>query len=221
MMIRPDNIIRSDRKTLSISIDAFNRLIVRAPKRCSEERIFAFLQAKESWIVRKKAERVGAGVRLPPENLDGYELLLLGKPCKIRIEKRTSVGFDGEKNEICLPETEPKKRLVKWLKENAKRILAQVTAEKAREMGASYKSASVGSAKTRWGSCSFDNALRYSFRLIYTPKEIVEYVVVHELAHTKYKNHSARFWAEVEKYIPNWKERRKWLKLHGALMEVF
>ncbi len=221
MMIRPDKIIRSDRKTLAISVDAFNRLIVRAPKRCSEERIFAFLQAKEEWILRKKSENMRAGVRLPPENLDGYELLLLGKPCKIRLEKRTSVGFDGEKCELVLPETEPKKRLVKWLKENAKRILGQVTAEKAREMGATYKSASVTSAKTRWGSCSFDNALHYSFRLIYAPKAVVEYVVVHELAHTRYKNHSALFWAEVARYIPDWKERRKWLKLHGALMEVF
>lgn len=220
-MIRPDNIIRSDRKTLAISVDAFNRLIVRAPKRCSEERIFAFLQAKEGWILRKKAENAGAGVRLPSENLDGYELFLLGKPCKIRLEKRVSVGFDGEKNELALPEIAPKKRLVKWLKENAKRILAQVTAEKAREMGVGYKSVSVGSAKTRWGSCSFDNALRYSFRLIYAPKAVIEYVVVHELAHTKYKNHSALFWAEVARYIPDWKERRKWLKRHGALMEVF
>ena len=71
-MVKPDKIIRSDRKTLAITIDSANRLIVRAPKKCGEERIFAFLREKENWILRKKAERAGAGIDLPPENLNGY-----------------------------------------------------------------------------------------------------------------------------------------------------
>ena len=82
-MIRPDEIIRSNRKTLAISVDPFGRLIVRAPKRCGEERIFAFIREKEGWILRQKAKMQGAGIYLPPENLNGYELLLLGKKYKI------------------------------------------------------------------------------------------------------------------------------------------
>lgn len=220
-MIKPDEIIRSRRRTLSISIDSFGRLIVRAPIRFDEERIFAFLKEKESWILRKQAEKKGAGMDLPPDNLDGYEFLLLGKKTKIQLVEGTKVGFDAEQNVIYLPHKNAKERLVKWLKENAKRILATVTHQKAKEMQTTFQSVSISSAKTRWGTCSFDNKIRYSFRLLYAPKEVVEYVAVHELAHTKHKNHSPQFWAEVTKYVPDWKQKRKWLKTHAVLMEIF
>lgn len=219
-MVQPDEIIRSKRKTLAISIDAFGKLTVRAPIACSKERIFAFLQAKEDWILRKKAERTGAGIRLPSESLDGYELLLLGKPCKILLANTNKVGYDSAQNCITLSEKNAKARLVRWLKENAERILTSVTKQKAQEMGVSFASVSIGSARGRWGSCSGKNEIRYTFRLLYAPKEVVEYVVVHELAHVRHKNHSKSFWQEVERFIPDWKARRKWLKTHGALMQV-
>ncbi len=219
-VVTPDEIIRSNRKTLSISIDARGRLIVRAPRRFANERIFAFLLEKEGWILKKQAERKGAGIDLPPENLQGYAFPVLGKSTRVTLIEGKKVGFDNQGN-LFLPKENAEERLVKWLKENAKRIFAEVTARKATEMGAAYRSVTITSARTRWGSCSADNALRYTFRLLYCPKEIIEYVVVHELAHTKWKNHSKAFWQEVERYIPDWKARRKWLKAHGVLMEIF
>lgn len=220
-MIQPDEIIRSNRKTLAITVDSFGRLIVRAPMRYSKERIFAFIEEKENWILRKKSEKQGAGIQLPPENLNGYPLMLLGKKCTVRVVQTAKVGYDAEANEIYLPEKNPRDRLIKWLKNNAKRIFTEVTARTAVTMGTSYRSVTVTSARSRWGSCSGENAIRYSFRLLYAPKEVIEYVVVHELAHTKHKNHSKAFWAEVATYVPDWKTKRKWLKLHGALMEIF
>ncbi len=220
-MVQPDEIIRSNRKTLAISIDCNNRLIVRAPNRCGEERIFAFLREKESWILRKKAERAGTGIVLPPENLDGYEFLLLGERHKISLTIDRKIGYDQNARVLYLPAKNAEKRLVQWLKENAARILSAVTKKTAQKMGVEYQSVAISSARGKWGSCSFDNAIRYSFRLLYAPKEIIEYVAVHELAHVKHKNHSPRFWAEVGTYVSDWKEKRKWLKRHGALMHVF
>ena len=220
-MIKPDEIIRSRRKTLSISIDAFARLIVRAPLKCSEERIFAFLQEKERWILRKKAEMAGAGIQLPPENPDGYAFMLLGKECQITLTSENRIRFDKEQNRLYLPSENWKKRWIAWLKTNAKRILTELTKTQAQEMGTSFVSVTITSAKSRWGACTYDNKIRYSFRLIYVPKEVIAYVVTHELAHTRYKNHSPLFWREVEKYEPRYKEKRRWLKTHGALMYVF
>lgn len=220
-MIQPDEIIRSRRKTLTISVDAFGRLIVRAPLRCSEARIFSFIREKEGWILRKIAERKGAGMQLPPENLHGYKMLVLGNECTLQVVSSQKVGYDSENNIIYLPEKNSRERLIKWLKDNAKRILALVTEQMAERMDTKYKSITITSARSRWGSCSGENALRYSFRLIYAPKEVIEYVVVHELAHTIQHNHSKLFWAEVAKYVPDWKVKRGWLKQHGALMEIF
>lgn len=218
LSVQPDKIIRSERKTLSVSIDALGVVTVRAPVSCTTARIFAFLEEKETWILRKKAERVGAGAKLPSENLDGFSFLLLGENYRIRLVDGKRISLSGK--EILLPNVNAQKRLVKWLKENAKRIFALETERVSRKAGISYSSVSVSSARTRWGSCSGKNAIRYSFRLLYAPKDVIEYVVVHELAHVKYKNHSKLFWREVERLCPDYKNRRKWLKQNAFLMKI-
>ncbi len=220
-MVTPDEIIRSKRRTLSISVDARGRLIVRAPKNCEEGRILAFLREKESWILKKQAARRAAAIPLPTDDLNGFTFPLLGQSTKIILVDGKKIGYDKDNHVVYLPSDKPKERLVKWLKENAKRIFTLVTEEKAKEMGVSYLSVSVTSAKTRWGSCSGKNAIRYTFRLLYCPKEIIEYVVVHELSHIRHKDHSAAFWAEVDRYIVDRKRKRKWLKSQGTLMELF
>ena len=220
-MIQPDEIIRSNRKTLSISVDSFGKLTVRAPMRCGQERIFAFLREKESWIRKKQAEKAAFAPSLPTEDLDGYTLLILGREYKISLIDGAKIGLNTDVGVLYLPKKNTQTRLVRWLKENAKRILTAVTAQTAQRMGTSYRSVTITSARSRWGSCSYDNAVRYSFRLLFAPKEVVEYVTVHELAHTKHKNHSKAFWDEVTKYCPDWKEKRNWLKKHSALMQLF
>ena len=99
-MITPDKIIRSNRKTLSVSLDCFGTVTVRAPLRCDSERIFAFLRDKESWILRQKSKMQGAGMALPPENLDGYTFLLLGKPCVLRLISEQNIRFLARSNSM-------------------------------------------------------------------------------------------------------------------------
>jgi predicted metal-dependent hydrolase len=220
-MIQPDKIIRSNRKTLSVCIDHFGRVTVRAPKRCGEERIFSFLKEKEDWICSHVAKKKGAKVILPSENLDGYSFLLLGKPCVIHVTNEKKTAFNAQTYELFLPREKAKEKLLKWLKNNAKRIFTAATKEWAERMGVHYRSVSVTSAKTRWGSCSGQDAIRYTFRLLYAPKDVIEYVIIHELSHVKEKNHSQKFWAEVEKFQPPYKAKRKWLKDHGYLTQIF
>ncbi len=220
-MIKPDEIIRSNRKTLSVCIDCFGKLTVRAPRRCTDERIFAFLQEKEGWILRQKSKTQGAGIDLPTENLNGYSFLLLGEKHLVTLIGGRYIRFDWDRKEIFVPEKNAKERLTKWLKENAKRIFTECTSRRAREMSVSFQSVEISPARSKWGSCSFDNKLRYSFRLLYAPKDVIDYVIVHELAHTKHKNHSPAFWQEVAKWKVDYKEKRKWLKEHAILMQVF
>ena len=220
-MVQPDKIIRSKRKSLAVSVDCFGKVIVRAPLRYPEEKIFAFLQEKESWILKKQAIQQNNLTPIPTQNLDGFTFPLLGKNCVIRLTTDKTVRFDIESYCIFLPENKAEKRLVGWLKENALRIFTQMTIAQAEKMQTHFVSVRVGGAKSKWGSCSYDNRIQYSFRLIYAPKEVIEYVVTHELCHIRHKNHSKFFWQEVEKYIPDFKAKRKWLKEHRILMQIF
>ena len=85
-------------------------------------------------------------------------------------------------------------------------------------MNVTYGTLRLSSARTRWGSCSARGNLNFHWKLILMPPEILDYVVVHELAHRKEMNHSARFWAIVESVLPDYKERRQWLKENGTMV---
>lgn len=101
-------------------------------------------------------------------------------------------------------------------KKLAKRVLAEKCRRFAQQMGVTYGMISVREQKTRWGSCSTKGNLNFNWKLVLMPEEILDYVVVHELAHRLEMNHSPAFWAQVGYVIPDYRERRAWLKAHGA-----
>lgn len=220
-MIELDRIVRSKRKTLALTVNRLGEVIARAPYGMREERIEAFVKQKQGWLQKQKQKIERAGISLPTENLEGYGFLLLGERYTVRLHKETLIRLNAQTRELFLPEKNSEKRLIAWIKENALRIFTEQTQTWAKKMGVSFQSVSLSSAKTRWGTCSGDNKIRYTYRLLYAPRSVVEYVVVHELAHTRHKNHGKAFWALVKRYIPDYKARRKWLKEHGALMEIF
>lgn len=220
-MITPDKIIRTHRKTLAVCISPTGTVIVRAPISCDTARIFAFLQEKEAWILRQKSKKESLNALLPPQNLDGYAFSFLGKQTQIRLHTGKHIHYNESENTLLVPQTNATEKVQKFLKESAKKVFAERTERLAQRMGARYQSVCITSAKTRWGSCSGKNAIRFSFRLVYAPVDVIDYVIAHELAHVKHKNHSKNFWREVEKYHPDFKAHRVWLKNHAYFMQIF
>ncbi len=100
----------------------------------------------------------------------------------------------------------------------AGRVLRERAEYFARQMGVSFERISIRDQKTRWGSCSTRGNLNFNWRLILAPLEILDYVVVHELAHRKEMNHSERFWRLVAQVLPDYQERKQWLKENGDLL---
>jgi predicted metal-dependent hydrolase len=113
-----------------------------------------------------------------------------------------------------LPPARPKltEKELEELRRRAKEILPQRVDYYARLIGVTYGTITVRSQRTRWGSCSSKGNLNFNCLLMLTSPEILDYVVVHELCHRKELNHSARFWAQVERILPDYRIRRKWLK---------
>lgn len=104
---------------------------------------------------------------------------------------------------------------VKRLKKEARIRLTELTEYWAGRMGISYGRISIRGQKTRWGSCSSKGNLNYNYLLMLCPDDVIEYVVIHELCHRIYMNHSKRFWEKIEEFCPNYRQARKWLKQNG------
>ena len=98
----------------------------------------------------------------------------------------------------------------------AKETITKRVSYFARLMGVSYRNITIREQKTRWGSCSSEGNLNFHWKLVLMPPEVLDYVVVHELAHRKEMNHSRKFWAEVKNVLPDYEKRRKWLKEFGG-----
>ena len=100
-------------------------------------------------------------------------------------------------------------------RELARAVIGQRVPYFAAKMGVTYGRISIRDQKTRWGSCSGRGNLNFNWKLVLMPPEVLDYVVVHELAHRKQMNHSPLFWAEVGRVLPDYESRRRWLKEHG------
>lgn len=126
---------------------------------------------------------------------------------KVRLQKKNAMKRQ-EKREM--PEAEKK-----YYRNLAREVLGARTGYYARKMGVTYGRISIREQKTRWGSCSSAGNLNFNWKLVLMPPELLDYVVVHELAHRKEMNHSPRFWAIVEKELPDYCNRREKLKILG------
>ena len=132
-----------------------------------------------------------------------------------KIDKRNAIE-KSEENQI--EKLEPEE--VKKLKKEARNHLASLTEYWAEKIGVSYGRISIRGQKTRWGSCSSKGNLNYNYLLILCPDDVIEYVVIHELCHRIYMNHSKRFWEKIEEFCPNYRQARKWLKQNGNSLIV-
>lgn len=124
-----------------------------------------------------------------------------------------------QQQRACMPKLDEEQ--VRELAEEALREIPRRVAYFAEKMGVSYGRITIRNQKTRWGSCSSKGNLNFNCMLMMTPPEVRDYVVVHELCHIKEMNHSPKFWAEVEKVLPDYPRQKKWLKEHSLLLDQY
>jgi len=198
--------------------------VVPERARISHSKVEEFLFEKQAWILRNvsKIEEVSKQKKSKSDSL-----LFLGKEAEIRIveeDRKTARAFPGEGKLLVKVPFNKKglagKAITNFYKKQARKIISKIVVEKADLMGVSFSRVSVRDQSTRWGSCSPKNTLSFSWRLVAAPRAIVEYLVVHELAHLRHRNHSKRFWAEVEKFCPLYKQAEKWLKKNKLVLRA-
>lgn len=220
--IRIDRLIRSKRRTLALQIGADGRLTVRAPLRLPLCEIEHFLQARADWI-RKHQERFRT--RPAPEHHyhPGERFLYLGAEYPLAVVQAARPALALVNGEFRLSwAAQPRARQVftAWYRARAREVFAQRAEVYARRMGVSYEKLRISSARTRWGSCSNQRTLSFTWRLVMAPPEAIDYVVIHELAHLQVRGHSREFWSLVARWMPGWQPAAAWLKENGYKLSL-
>lgn len=217
-----DKIIRSARKTISIEVKNDGTVILRAPARASEKQIADAIARHHSWIEKKKIMIAEHGLKKTKKQyIDGEKFLFLGNYHELKIIDGTkhAFKFDGKDFYIESGNLIYAKHLFEnFYRISAKRIIPPRVVEFAKIIDVKFNRIRITGADTRWGSCSSKRNLNFSWKLIMAPSKVIDYVIVHEIAHLFEMNHSKRFWNIVEQLFPDYKVYRTWLKENANLM---
>ncbi len=215
-------LIRSKRRTIALMIAADATLVVRAPAHTPLDIIERFVGKNADWIRRAVArlrQRPQAGKK---EFVSGETFFFLGKPCQLEVQNNTleplqwNDGFILNEKERCRGRV----LFIAWYKNEAKKIIAARVEWWARRFGLAYTSVNITCANRRWGSCSPTDRLNFSWRLVMAPISVIDYVVVHELAHIAHRNHSRRFWNKVNAMYPDYKAAQTWLRENEGMLNL-
>jgi predicted metal-dependent hydrolase len=215
---------RRGRRGVGLKVDE-NGLTVSAPVSMSVQSIEGYVRESERWVTRKIAEWQGR--RVPEATFrDGSTLPYLGNPLVLRVEPAARnrvelIGIElvaGVRDEA---EDSVKRGVVAWYKRTAQAYLAQRLMALSLIAGIAPPRFVLSSAMGRWGSCNTRREVRLAWRLVKAPRDLIDYVVCHELAHLRHMNHSAAFWGEVERLCPDFRRLRAELFATDHLYRAF
>jgi predicted metal-dependent hydrolase len=228
----PYTAVRKRRKTIGISISEEKGVIVSVPQWATRKQIDEVLAQKKEWIFSKY--QLISQRRAFQDNRSfrsGSPVLYLGHEYLLQIENMESqnnIRITIENNTIrmelpsCMETESPTEQeeqvrgvLEGWYRRQAANYLQERLLLYAEKMGVKPLKLSIRGQKKRWGSCSVNNSIQLNWKLMLAPGPVLDYVVVHELAHIREKNHSKDFWKLVETTLPDYRQRRAWLKENG------
>ncbi len=206
---------RSRRSSISLHIQRDGSLEVRAPYLIPQGFIKKFVENHADWIEKKRA-LVKKAIKPVKKLTNGEKIVYLGKEYELLFGNYTKIEAVGSSLQFPLGMSfRAKETLEKWYISQAKKIITEQVQYYSTKMETSFVSITYSDTRSKWGSCTGDNRLQFNWRLIMTPLLVLRYVVIHELAHTKEKNHSAAFWRIVRESNPSYKLQIKWLKENG------
>ncbi len=212
------------RRTLTITVERDRSVIVHAPAGTPEEKIRELVESKRQWIYDKTHhQQKNRDLPHPPgkELVSGESALYLGRQYRIEMvesgleEIRFSQRFMVPLSHAGRHKGSMRDWYIARAKEN---ILPRVT-QRAQQLGVEYRRAKIVDNRYRWGSCTVKDNVNFNWRLIKAPMFVIDYVIVHELAHLIEANHTPRFWNIVRAQVPRIEKARSWLGENGQVLE--
>lgn len=219
-------IFSKKRKTVSIQVNPHG-IKVRSSYWLTKYEIKQFLLKNELWIKQKVNEQKSK-VKTKLDLIDNQEMLLGGKRFILKVTSDIIPKPKIENNHLYLSNHPdivksfgtPRKQIQIIVKEYAYNLLLEKTKSFSLIMSVNPISIKIKDYRSRWGSCSFKGDISYNWKIIFAPIEVIEYLIIHELSHLIFFNHSKEFWLKVEEFQPNFKNYRKWLKNNSYKLDI-
>jgi predicted metal-dependent hydrolase len=217
------------RKTTDIVIERNGIVTVRPPLNYTPEQVDAVVESKRMWIYRNLAEwkylNASAIVR---EWVNGETFLYLGCSYRLAIVSNQDCTLQLKAGRFCLDRTTieqggkaaAKQAFEIYLTEKGQPRLNERVNYFAPKVGVLVAGIEVKDMGYRWASCGTSNVLNFHWKCLMAPPQIIDYIVVHELCHFHHRDHRNAFWNEVDKVMPDYRERKEWLRKHGASLVV-
>lgn len=216
-------VVHSERRTIRITVERDRKVVVRAPKQASEKAVSAAVEGKRFWIWQKVRDPHKYPDPAPrKEYVTGETFLFLGQQYGLSFTRKEKgeVRLVGREFEMATADRRNGDAVFRsWYLAQAKEKMRPRIASLAADMGLAYSRIWIRDLKYRWGSCAPGGTLSFNWRIIQAPMIVVDYLIVHELAHVLEPNHSEDFWNIVAVHVPSWQRARTWLKQHGGQLE--
>ena len=212
------------RRKLTISVERNRSVVVHAPEKTSDEKIRQVVESKRQWIYEKIGHpQKYQNLPHPPgkELVSGESALYLGRQYRIEVV-RTGLAKVWFVQRFLIPATEGKTRieaLREWYIGKAREKIIPRVKYHVRALGVDVAGVKIVDNRFRWGSCTLNDNVNFNWRLIKAPMFVIDYVIIHELAHLIEANHTPRFWNIVRVQTQTMEKAKAWLKENGQLLE--
>jgi predicted metal-dependent hydrolase len=219
----------SDRETTDIVIERNGVITVRPPLRMTPEQVDETVDSKRMWIYRNLAEwRDLNATRVTREWVSGETFLYLGSRYRLQLVKEQDESLKLKDGRFCLLRSIVEddgsdaayQAFEDFYKEKGISQLKKRVSLYARKVGVVPGNVYIKDMGFRWASCLKNGDLHFHWKCLMAPLRIIEYVIVHELCHLRHRDHSDAFWNEVDKVLPDYRERKEWLRLNGAELDL-
>lgn len=221
------------RKTIELVIDFNKGFTVKAPKVMKKEDVIKQLHRKDKWIINN-IDRMTEILKYESikEFVSGEKFLLRGRRYALKITKSKKQGpfleFNKSQFKAVVPSQFNESQyhsilrplFIKFYKNRAEKLINERVKKYLNYFNVEPKTIIVTELKDKWGSCSKKNQIRYNWRIILANTSIIDYVIVHELCHMVQKNHSDLFWNEVKKILPEYEQRKGWLRTNNDILNI-
>ncbi len=220
--------LRRDRRSSGLRATARGDegLVVHAGRRTPSWHVEEFLRAHSRWVLARWSELRRAWDQLFDPS-GAPRVLLRGRWIPVEVSDgmvgRARVALDGEVLRVAVPrgtERRCAKPVERWFRQRARQEFAPLCEATADEMGVRYERLRIGGQRSRWGGYTSRGTVSLNWKILMAPADVYRYVVVHELAHVRHRNHSREFWALVERYCPEYRSHRRWLRENSLLLDA-